>query len=223
LLRASATWSRVTNWLASSGSTRWRKSSAYWASASRAASSAAAGVHRLLVTADLEAGEPELGLRLIEDRLVGARVDDEEQVAGADPLVVDDRQRDDRPGDVRGDADGVGAHVGVVGARLVVEHAIDDHAHHSRGDDDGGAEQASGEAQQGVARRGHRSDAEEQQPDAHAQQQRQARIDQRQRAQVRLEADAGEEQAQHDGGDEAEQQAQHPGWEEGPSMSNSGS
>ena len=46
------------------------------------------------------------------------------------------------------------------------------------------------------------------------QQQRQARIDHRQRAQVRLEADAGEEQAEDDGGGDADQQAEHPRREE---------
>ena len=43
----------------------------------------------------------QVGPRLIEARLVGARIDSEKQIAGAYELIVPDRQGDDRPGNPR--------------------------------------------------------------------------------------------------------------------------
>jgi hypothetical protein len=61
----------------------------------------------------------------IEPGLVRARIDHEEQVALLDRLVVHDLERDEWARDVRRDADHVGAHGGVVGARVDIrEDAI---------------------------------------------------------------------------------------------------
>ena len=64
---------------------------------------------------DIVTGLIELSARLVEARLVGARIDFKQQVAGADELIVPNRQGDDGAGDARRDLDHVRLHLSVAG------------------------------------------------------------------------------------------------------------
>jgi hypothetical protein len=87
---------------------------------------------------DLAVDELELGLDLREARLVGTRIDDEEQVSLSHRLVVDRAELGERAAHVRGDADHVGAHAGVIGERPLEAHVEPPpdgrHRHHEDGD-----------------------------------------------------------------------------------------
>ena len=105
------------------------------------------GADRVLERIDLEIGQREARLGALERRLVWPRIDHEEQRALGQVLVVANRQFDDRTAHVRRDADDVGAHVGVVGARVDVVEAQHVETGHDRADDDCEADDAAGHMQ----------------------------------------------------------------------------
>ena len=96
----------------------------------------ARGGDRVALRLDLALDLLELGLGLLQPRGVGPHVDDEQELALTHRLVVDDVELGERTGDVRRDADDVGADRGVVGERAA--SAEDDGAAdgHDGGDDD---------------------------------------------------------------------------------------
>ena len=94
------------------------------------------GMDRVLERVYLEIGQREACLGAFERRLVRPRIDHEEQRAFGYVLVVVNWQFDDRAAHVRRDADDVGPHISVVGARVNVVEAQNVEADHDRADDD---------------------------------------------------------------------------------------
>ena len=112
------------------------------------------GVDRVLERVDLEIGQRKVGLGALERRLVGPRIDHEQQHAFGHVLVVVNRQFHDRTAHVRRDADDVGAHVGIVGPRVDVVEAEHGEAGDDCADNDCQAEDAAGQMQDRPALRG---------------------------------------------------------------------
>ena len=110
------------------------------------------GRDRAALRLDLPRRQPQLGPRPIEPGLVRARVDHEEQIALLDRLVVDDMELDERAGDVRRDADHVGAHAGVVRARVDIGETPYPEPGRHRAEDDQGPEHAAHRASPSGAR-----------------------------------------------------------------------
>jgi hypothetical protein len=67
--------------------------------------------------------------------LIRARIDDEQQVARLDMLIVAQRKLDDRAAHLRRYPDDICAHVGVVGARMEIVEAHNVSAEHEVDDD----------------------------------------------------------------------------------------
>src|SRR5262245_18539253 len=77
------------------------------------------------------------------------RVYDKEKVAFLHLLVIHDCEVDDRPADLWGDADDVGAHEGTVGSWPLVKEPCYIERHHNGAEDNGKAEESAGHAQPG--------------------------------------------------------------------------
>ena len=92
-------------------------------------------------------GQLKLGGRGVERRLIGPRIDDEQQVALLDVLIVDDRQFRNRPAHMRRDSDRVGANVSVVGAWIYIVEARDVETDDDSSYYDRGAQHVAGKSQ----------------------------------------------------------------------------
>src|SRR5262249_25920412 len=78
----------------------------------------------------------QVGPGTLERTLVGAGIDDEEEIARLERLIVDNGQLHDRPAHVWRDAHDIGAHVGVVGAWRAPVELEDPQGDQHRRDDD---------------------------------------------------------------------------------------
>src|ERR1700692_799060 len=93
------------------------------------------GMDRVLERVYLKIGQGEARLGALARRLVRSGIDHEEQRALRYMLIVMNWQFDDRTAHVRRYADDVGAHVGVVGARVDIVQTHNIKGDHERADD----------------------------------------------------------------------------------------
>src|SRR5262249_879717 len=150
--------------------------------------------------------------------LVGATVDGKEQVSLLHELIVRHAQVDDGTAHMRGDADNVGAHRSVVGARIheVQANGIDACGHGAYDDRD-----ANGAANDMESRMimfiTHRSTPIQNEPAYHPHEHPKARVDQGQGTYVRFQPGENEDIANCDGEGTADKDRSHPAWEKGTS------
>ena len=131
-----------------------------------------------------------------------------------DQLIVPDAEIDDVTAHLGCDADEIGPHRGVVRLRPSLPlQQCDDHGHGGSGDDQGAEQPPRDTPCTRISEpvvRCHGLDPEQRHPEDEGDENREARVDERSRAEVGVHADPEEEPTRDDGDTDADRGAEHP-------------